>query len=257
MESAPLVSAAVRVLAVLDRLSRQRALGLEDLSRALKLAKPTIYRFLLTLQELGYVRRADEDRWAITFKLFNIGSRILDHLDLYSAARPVAEELADDLGETVHLGIQEENSAVYVMKIESRYTIRMYSRVGRRVPLYCTALGKVLLAYANEHEREASLKGVRMLAFTKNTIKTRAALYEELNRIQEQGFAMDAGEHEEEIHCIGAPVFDQSGAAIAALSISWPMFRYDLTEEHENIEKVKAAAARISDLLGYRHDQGE
>src|SRR5512136_1704355 len=90
----PLVSAAARALSVLERLSHQRTIGLEDLSREIKLAKPTVYRFLLTLQELGYVRRADGDRWAITLKLFNVGSRALDHLDLYSAARPIAEELS-------------------------------------------------------------------------------------------------------------------------------------------------------------------
>ena len=141
----PLVSAAVRVLAVLDQLSRQRAIGLEDLSRQLKLAKPTVYRFLLTLQELGYARRVDGERWAMSMKMFNMGSRALDHLDLHAAARPVAEALADELGETVHMGVLDGDSAVYVLKIESKYTIRMYSRVGRRMPLYCTAIGKVFV----------------------------------------------------------------------------------------------------------------
>ena len=136
------VNAAARAFMVLERLSRQRTIGLEDLSRDVKLAKPTVYRFLLTLQELGFARRANGDQWAMTLKLFNVGSRALDHFDLHSAARPVAEELSDDLGETVHMGVLEGDSAVYVMKIESRHTIRMFSRVGRRIPLYCTAIGK-------------------------------------------------------------------------------------------------------------------
>ncbi len=249
--SVPLVSAAVRVLAVLDQLSRHRAIGLEDISRELKLAKPTVYRFLLTLQELGYTRRIDGERWAVTLKMFNMGSRALDHLDLHSAARPIAEDLAEDLGETVHMGVLDGDSAVYVLKIESRYTIRMFSRVGRRMPLYCTAIGKVLLAYSTDSEREAALKGVRLLAFTKNTLTTREALNAELERVRELGFALDNEEREEGVHCIGAPIFDYTGAVVATLSVSWPGFRYSQGEESEKVAKTKDAAARVSAILGY------
>lgn len=245
------VNAAARAFAVLERLSRQRSIGLEDLAREVKLAKPTVYRFLLTLQELGFARRTDGDQWAITLKLFTVGSRALDHLDLHSAARPIAEALSDDLGETVHMGVLEGDSAVYVLKIESRHTIRMYSRVGRRIPLYCTAIGKVLLAFAKEEEREAALKGVRQLAFTPNTLTTRSALQAELERVRDQGFALDDEEHEEGIHCIGAPVFDHTGAIVATVSVSWPSFRYQRSEEGELVGKVKAAAARLSALLGF------
>jgi len=249
--SVPLVSAAVRVLAVLEKLSQQRTIGLEELSREIKLAKPTVYRFLLTLQELGYARRADDDRWAITLKMFNVGSRALDHLDLHAAARPVAEELSDELGETVHMGVLDGDSAVYVLKIESKYQIRMYSRVGRRMPLYCTAIGKILLAYMNEEEREAALTGVKLTAFTKNTITSRAALDTEFAQIRKQGYALDDEEREEGLHCIGAPIFDYTGDIVATLSVSWPGFRYERGEESEKVEKVKNAAARISGILGY------
>lgn len=247
----PLISAAVRVLAVLERLSRQRAIGLEEISREIKLAKPTVYRFLLTLQELGYARRVDGERWAMTLKMFNLGSRALDHLDLLSAARPIAEALSDELGETVHMGVLDGDSAVYVLKIESRYTIRMYSRVGRRMPLYCTAIGKVLLAFAKDEEREASLKDVRLLAVTKNTLTTRAALDAELAQIRQQGFARDNEEREENLHCIGAPIFDYTGAVVAVLSVSWPSFRYQIDDEPGWIERVKSAAAAISAILGH------
>ena len=250
----PLVSAAVRVLAVLEHLSRQRAIGLEDISKEIKLAKPTVYRFLLTLQELGYVRRVDGERWAITMKMFNIGSRALDHLDLQSIARPIAEELSEQFGETVHMGLLEGNAAVYVLKVESRYTIRMFSRVGRRIPLYCTAIGKCLLAFSTLEERDLALKGVRLLAFTHKTLTTRTALELELARIREQGFAMDDEEHEIGIHCIGAPIFDHAGSVVAALSVSWPAFRYKPEEEFDKIEAIKAACARISALMGYAQD---
>jgi IclR family KDG regulon transcriptional repressor len=250
----PLVSAAVRVFAVLDRLSRQRSIGLEEISREIKLAKPTVYRFLLTLQELGYARRVDGDRWAITLKMFNLGSRALDYLDLCTVARPIAEELSEELGETIHMGVLDGDSAVYVLKIESRYTIRMYSRVGRRMPLYCTAIGKVLLAFSTEEEREVALKGVRLLAFTKKTLTSRAALYAQLEQVRERGFALDDEEREEALHCIAAPIFDHSGSVVAAISVSWPGFRYGRGEESEKVEKIIDAASRISTVLGYVAD---
>lgn len=249
----PLVSAAVRTLAILEHLGQKNASGLEELSREVGLAKPTLYRFLLTLQELGYVRRESDDRWAVTLRMFNMGSRALDHMDLLSAAKPVADELAASLGETVHMGVLDDDSAVYVLKIESRYTIRMYSRVGRRMPLYCTAIGKVLLAFSPPAETAALLDSVRLVAFTPNTLAVRSKLDAELVRIRREGFGRDDEEHEEGIRCIAAPVFDYTGAVVAAISASWPRFRFEPASEPEWAAQVKAAAARISAILGH-HD---
>ncbi len=245
-----LVSAVVRVFSVLERMSRERSLGLEELSREIGLAKPTVYRFLQTLQELGYVRRDERDKWAMTLRLFNVGSRALDHLDLYSAARPTAEGLSEDLGETVHMGVLEGDSAVYVLKIESKYTIRMFSRVGRRIPLYCTAIGKVLLAHMPVEERQKLLAETKLVAFTPKTLTNRTALDAELERIRSEGFAHDDEEHEEGIRCIGSPIFDYTGCVVAAMSASWPRFRWDLGDEAQMAAKVKAAAARVSEILG-------
>lgn len=249
--SPALVSAASRALAVLESLSRRRSVGLEELSREIGLAKPTVYRFLQTLQALGYARRDETERWAMTLKTFNVGSRALDHTDLYASARPVAEALAEELGETVHMGVLEGDSAVYVLKIESKYTIRMVSRVGRRVPLYCTAIGKVLLAYSSAEERKAALDGVKLVAFTPNTLTTRATLEAELKRTKAQGFAQDAEEHEEGIRCLGAPIFDRDGFVAAALSVSWPLFRYERGKEADYAAAIVAAAGKVSALLGY------
>lgn len=250
-----LVSAVVRVFSVLERMSRERSVGLEELSREIGLAKPTVYRFLQTLQELGYVRRDERDKWAMTLKLFNVGSRALDHLDLYSAARPTAERLSEDLGETVHMGVLEGDSGVYVLKIESKYTIRMFSRVGRRIPLYCTSIGKVLLAYMAEDERRELLKDIKLVAFTPKTIVAREALDCELERIRSEGLAHDDEEHEEGIRCIGAPIFDYTGSIVAAMSASWPRFRWDRGDEAQMAAKVKEAAAKVSGILGMQADQ--
>jgi len=247
----PLVSAVGRAFTVLERLSRDPSLSLEQLSRDVHLPKATAYRFLVTLQSLGYARRDQQDRWAMTLKLFNTGSRALDHLDLYAAARPVAEELADHLGETVHMGVLEGDAAVYVLKIESKHTIRMFSRVGRRIPLHCTAIGKVLLAFGEAEERAAALRTLRLVAHTPRTLVARVALEAELDKVRRQGFAIDNEEHEHGIRCIGAPVLGHTGAVVAALSASWPTIRFPADGIGQATAAVRAAAARISSILGH------
>jgi IclR family KDG regulon transcriptional repressor len=244
------VSAALRTLAVLERLSEKRSVSLEDLSRDLGLAAPTVYRFLLTLQGQGYVRRDHDEGWTLTLKMFNVGSRSLDRLDLVESARHPAAALAEDLGETVHMGVLDGGSAVYVIKIESRYTIRMHSRVGRRVPLHCTAIGKTLLAWSPAAELEALLATMPLTAMTPATIVDKNALRAELGAIRERGFAFDREEHEEGIRCIAAPVFNHEGGIVAAISTSWPGFRYVLVDEAKAAARVAATAREVSSILG-------
>ena len=246
-----MISAVARAFTVLEQLSREPSLSLERLSREVHLAKATAYRFLLTLRSLGYVRRDERDHWAMTLKLFTTGSRALDHVDLHAAARPLAGELAERLGETVHMGVREGDAAVYVLKIESKHTIRMASRVGGRIPLHCTAIGKVLLANAGLEERSATLRSMDLVAHTPRTITTRGALGAELDRVRRQGFALDDEEHERGIRCIGAPIFGHTTEVVAALSASWPSFRFPVNGLGPATAAVREAAARISSILGH------
>ena len=244
------ISAVERGFRVVERLALVSSASLEELSRSAHLAKPTTYRFLMTLRDLGYVRKDDGDRWFLTMKLFSVGSKALDHIELPKVARPVAERLSAALGETVHMGVLDEGDALYVLKIESKYTIRMYSRVGKKIPLYCTAIGKILLADLGEGERTAAMADMKLVPFTPRTIRSREALEQELERVREQGSAVDAEEHEEGVACIAAPIRDHKGRAIAAMSVSWPTFRFDEERRTEYRDRIRAAAAEISAVLG-------
>lgn len=252
-ESPKTISAVGRAFRVLDKLALVSSSSLEELARTTRLAKPTVYRFLNTLRDLGYVRKDDSDRWFLTMKLFALGSRALDHIELPAVARPIAERLSAELGETVHMGILDEegNEAFYVLKIESKYTIRMYSRVGKSIPLYCTAIGKVLLADRDEEVRRATEAKLRMVPFTVHTLRGPEALEDELRKVREQGWAEDAEEHEEGVRCIAAPVRDHSGRAAAAISVSWPAFRFDPSAQEAHTCRIRAAASEISTILGW------
>jgi IclR family KDG regulon transcriptional repressor len=250
------LSAVSRTFIILEKLSLVSSSSLEELSKACGLAKPTVYRFLLTLRDLGYVHRDEGDKWFLTMKLFGMGSRALDHMELPVVARPIARKLSEDLGETVHMGILDDKEVLYVLKIESRYTIRMYSRVGKKIPLYCSAMGKVLLANAIAHVREELLSSIKLVQFTPNTINDRTMLGKALDAIVKEGIAEDAQEHEEGITCLAAPVRDHSGGVVAALSVSWPLFRFDPSKRPAYSARIKGAAEEISAILGYAPSSG-
>lgn len=251
------ISAVSRTMRVLETLSRYKGINLEQLAKKTDLPKATLLRFLSTLTSLGYVYRDPGDSYALTLKMFAVGSHSLEHIDLSRVARPVAEELAETLGETVHMGILEETAAVYIMKIESRYTIRMHSRIGKAIPLYCTAIGKLLLANLEAGERKSLLNQQKLVPFTPNTINTLPKLEKELAEIVHNGWAMDREEHETGISCIGAPVKDHTGKTVAALSVSWPMFRYEQGRFQEYVAEIQKAAQRISRLLGNLSEEAD
>jgi IclR family KDG regulon transcriptional repressor len=246
------INAVSRAIRVLEILSEFKSINLEQLAKETDLPKATLLRFLGTLCNLGYVYRDPHDLYSLTLKMFSVGSRSLEHVDLNNAARPIAEELAEQLGETVHMGIREDLSAIYVLKIESRYTIRMYSRVGKSIPLYCTAIGKMLLSDIPSEERKELLKKIALVPFTPNTIRTHVELEKELQEIARDGWSMDREEHEAGISCLCTPIRDYTGRIIAALSISWPMFRFDRARMPEYVQALKDATGRISQLFGYR-----
>ncbi len=245
------ISAVSRTITVLEILSKYKSINLEQLAKETDLPKATLLRFLGTLASLGYVYRDPYDLYSLTLKMFSVGSHSLENIDLIRVARPIAEQLAEELGETVHMGIREELSAIYVLKVESHFTIRMHSRVGKSIPLYCTAIGKTLLSDVDEAERKELVKKIKLVPFTPNTLRTPAALEKELDDIARSGWAMDREEHEEGVSCICAPVRDHTGKVIAAISVSWPMFRFEEEKRQSYIETIQTAAGRISQLMGY------
>lgn len=245
------MNAVMRTISILEALSEVEGTNLENLSKITELPKATLLRFLSTLISLGYVHRDGADMYHLTLKMFSVGSRSLRHMDLINTAKPFARKLCQELGETVHMGILEGDNAVYVLKEESSYTLRMYSRVGKVIPLYCTAIGKIFLSQMNEQELEEYFRKNPLKPFTPKSIRTHHALIEELERTRQRGWAIDDEEHEENIFCIGAPVRDYSGNIIAAMSVSWPIFRFNKDSFQTIAEKIKSTTAELSMVLGY------
>jgi len=158
--------------------------------------------------------------------------------------------LADKTGETVHLGTLIDSEIIYVHKVDSRHMLGMYSKVGRRAPLHCTAIGKVLLAWEHPDRRAMILQGAEFTKYREKTIVEPAAFAQELERVKEQGFGEDREEFDDHIRCLGVPIFDRLNRPVAGMSISFPTFRYDPAREGEVVAMLTEASRDISARLG-------
>jgi len=245
------VAAVLKVFAILNALGERSDIGITDLSVRLAMPKATVYRFLQTMKSLGYVRQEpDSERYGLAMRMFEIGAKALPSPDLVELAKHPMQMLADATGETVHLGSLIDSEIIYIHKVDSRHMLGMYSRVGRRAPLHCTAIGKVLLAWEHPERRDRILDGAEFKRFRDKTITDRTAFAAELEQVHRQGYGEDREEFDDHIRCLGVPIFDRLGQPIAGMSVSFPTFRFDDAKAPDYIRQLQAASRDISEKLG-------
>lgn len=244
-----------RAIDILETLAGEKdGCGVTMIGKATGLHKSTVHRLLATLMSRGYIEKdIDNDNYRLGTKILFLASSVLDRMDIRNVSRPYIRELSEDTKEVVHLSILDGDEAVYIDKVESSKgtSVRMHSQIGKRVPLYCTAVGKVLLSKISDTEVKQLLGTKAMVKFMPNTINNMDDFIEELNKVRKLGYAMDNIEHEEGIRCIAAPIFDRRGKVIAAVSLSGPIFY--VTEERlpELREKIVKTSNDISYQLGF------
>jgi IclR family KDG regulon transcriptional repressor len=242
-----------RALEILETLATEgRGLGVTEIGQRVSLHKSTVHRLLSALVDWGYVEKDPENgRYKLGMKVIDLGSIYLNNIELKTEAMPYLRELREKSGHPVHLARLEDGQVVYIEKVDALNSIRMYSQIGRRVPVHCTALGKVMMAYLGIDEVEAILKKKGLAARTQHTITDRERYLEELRAVKECGYAFDDEENEQGIRCVAAPIRDYRGMVIAAVSTSGP--KEDFT--YENMARLKHhvmdTARKISARLGY------
>lgn len=247
------VTSVYRVFGILEELSDKKEIGLIELSNKLYMSKSTVFRFLQTMKELGYVNQDEvSEKYSLSTKLYGLGSRALGTYDLNKIANRHMHYLSEKLKETVHLAILDidSKSLIYIHKENYNYTLTMMSQVGKKAPLHCTGLGKALLAFSPEEVIDNILKDYKYELYTTSTIKDEQTFRAELKIIKDQGYAEDINEHEEKIHCIAVPIFDQFDNSIAAISVSWSEFRYQNADIKQAFEEIYNCANLISKELG-------
>lgn len=210
-----------RALRILPLLAEGPA-GLEQVATRLDVHKSTALRLLRTLHEHGLVYRQHDQRYRLGAALFALAQQAVEALDIREIAHPHLAALNERTGHTVHLAVYEQGEVVYIDKVDSRYPVRMYSRVGRPVAITVAAVAKLLLADLPEPERRAVAERLDYPRYTARSTPDAAAFLAELARVREQGWAADLGGHEESINCVGAPLRGPDGRVRAAMSVSAP-----------------------------------
>jgi len=253
-----LVQTIERVATIFDVMAQNsQGISLKELSAKVGLPKGTTHRLLSSLAYFGYVRQVSESKnYLLGFKLVELGNRLLDQLDLRAQARPSLINLCKKTRETVHLVVLDQNEALYVDKVESDEKpggLQMVSRVGLRVPAHCSSVGKVFLAQLSDPELDTLIKEQGLRKRTETTITDPEKLKHHLKVIRQKGFAVDDEENEKGIRCVGAPIFNQQGQVIAAISISGPTVRITKKVMQQTLKnEVIRTALDISREVGYQ-----
>ena len=255
-----LVQTIERTSLILDILGKSpQGLSIGELSQKTDFPKGTTHRLLTSLAYFDYVRKDSMTKnYHLGFKLVELGNRLLNQIDLRTEAHPYLIELAERTKETVHMVILDRNEALYVDKVvpsepaDGSSMVCMVAVMGARVPIHCSAVGKVMLAFLPEERLVAIVKDKGLPRRTENTITDIEELKKHLQQIREQGYAFDDEENEKGVRCVGAPIRDQNGKVNAAISISVPSIRIRTEMLLTTLkDQVTETAMKISQKLGH------
>jgi IclR family KDG regulon transcriptional repressor len=229
-------------------------LGVTELSKRLKLHKNNVFRLLATLEARGYIEQNKAtENYRLGVRCLRIGQRFVMQTGLLRQARPVMHQVAKACHETSFITVMRDGCAIALDAVEAEQPVRMVSRVGDPLPLHCTAAGKMHLAFADD-ELRASLPEA-LQKFTEKTLVERQALGQQLKKIAENGFAVDVGEHIEDVRSVAVPIRDYTRAVVGSLAVSGPAYRLSQERlEKEIVPLMLKAGRELSTRLGFDSD---
>ncbi|MDR3385473.1 MAG: IclR family transcriptional regulator C-terminal domain-containing protein [Rudaea sp.] len=247
------VQALVRALALLNRISEAPDGGatLTELAEQVGLPLSTAHRLLTTLEQERYVRFDHEGRnWSIGPQAFLTGCTFTKTRSFVGLARPHMRHLMEESSETVNLAIEDQGEAIYLAQVECRQMMRTFARPGTRVPLHCSAVGKAIMTGMSDRALSKILQQHGMPRLTVKTVTSPAVLRADLERARTLGYAVDDEEHAVGLRCIAAPIFDETGDLVAAVSVSGPMARIGDEQVSQLGMLALQTARRISAEMG-------
>jgi len=253
------VQSLVRALTLLNRIAETPGDGvsLTELAQQVGLPASTAHRLLTTLEQERYVRFDHEGRlWSVGVQAFVTGCTFTKSRSLVGLARPHMRHLMEDSSETVNLAYMDEGEAVYLSQVECRQMMRVFARPGSRVPLHCSAVGKAILSATPDKTLSKILHQRGMPRLTVKTITSPSALRADLEHVRVVGYAVDDEEHAVGLRCLAAPIFDETGDVIAAVSTSGPTARISEERMLQLGSLVSEAAQAISSEMGGKRARG-
>ena len=259
MKDRYLINSILRASGILKTFAEGKgSFTLREMAQSMKLDRSTTYRILLSLEKCGLVEKDEKSGgYSLGLGAFEIGSAYQRRADFVPIAKPFMEELALKAQETVNLAVLSGTEILYLDKVDSPRSVGVMSKIGQRNPVYCTSLGKSLLAFQSEEEQARIIAEIEFRPLTPHTITSRKEFLKEMKQIRLQGYALDRREIEEDVECIAAPIRNHIGNPVAAISISGPQKKIQTPREKEYVGWVTEAAERISSRLGFKKAAGD
>lgn len=248
-----------KALDLIEIIGEAGSMGIRELSGRTGFPPATVHRIIAALVERGYVQQNRNSKsYSLSTRFLEFADGVQQRFDLVPIARPHLEQLSMSTGENVNLCVLDGPVVVYIDHVHSqKHVLRTFTRLGARVPLYATGVGKVYLSRMGTNELDSYLARVRLEGYTKKTITDRNALLEELSLIKERGYAVDDEEKEDGVRCVAAPVFDHRGLMAAAISVSGAAQWITPERTRPLARMVMDCAGRISADLGYQYGKNK
>jgi IclR family pca regulon transcriptional regulator len=244
------INSIAKGLAVLEAFSEAGPLTLSKIAGALKSNNTTATRLCYTLAELGFIQKDEQKRYHLTPKILTLGHAYISGLAWYEVAQYYLERLFREVQETVSLSILEGSEIIYVLRIRKRKYLPFDIQVGTKLPVYCTAMGKVLMAMGPPQKIQSILKGLEFKSLTARTITRSDKFLEELDRVRKKGYAINDEELSIGNRSVAAPILDEKGYAVAAIHIAVPTTEYSRSQMEKTLApQVIKTAREISDAL--------
>jgi len=237
-----------RAIAILRCFNVKRELGITEISQIIGLHKSTVAGIVNTLRAEKFLDHNPENgKYQLGIGLFQVS--VNAKLMLRTTCQPYLLQLMEQFGETVNLALPDETDIVYIEKMESLHSVRICTKIGQKIPFYCTAIGKAIFAYLEPGHIESVLNGLKFEKFTPNTITDAESLKMELASIRRIGVAYDNQELESGLICLAVPIFNNTGRPFAGISISGPTVRMPETLKDEIAQRLKLISGSISKKL--------
>jgi IclR family KDG regulon transcriptional repressor len=251
------LSKALYLLGLFDE--KNQLQRLDDLSKKANIPKPTTYRLLKTLEEFGLVQKAnfyqsgvniDSEYYQLGFKCLELGAMVANQFEVRKIALPFMTKLRDEFQESIQLVTYDHDDAVYIEKVEGNRPVRLYTKIGKRAPLYAGACPRILLSFMPDEDVRRIIQK-DLIQFASQTMVDKDQLWQSIHDARKSGYTYSSSELEEETAAIATPIFGRYGEVFAALSIAG--VNTTLTKERslDYVTKMWEASAEISKLVGY------
>ncbi|MDF2680400.1 MAG: IclR family transcriptional regulator [Brevibacillus sp.] len=242
----------VKSMELLNLFVEHSRLSLNEMVELSGIPKTSVHRMVGSLEGMDFLQKGEDGKYSLGLLFLQFGQLVSERLDIRQIALPAMNALRDLAEEAVNLTIRDGKEAIYIEKLDTNHPVRLYTKIGRRSPLYAGACSRIILSYMEEKERERYLQEVELIAIGHGTITDMKRLRHELDHARETGYTISYSELENDTVSIAAPIFDHTSRLAAGLSIAGPQVRFGEDRLPDLIVHLQKSAQEISRELGWR-----